>query len=457
MAGTVGLLAALLALGMSSAPGRLELRWFAAIAACAALFNLSNVCVTLRVPEATVLFSSRCCLFFGGLHATAWFKFYALQARRPLTRGERVFVAGGVVLAFLSLVPDVVLASFLYERTIPWLGVTYADAPPTSFGVLAFAYHLLGLVLLLARYILGWRNVEMRAPCIALAAVVGGVLHDGLVSSGYLQHPYVLDLGVLVLVLSVGGWLARSFVANARALEVSSRELAHAHAELVKKERLAALGELAAVVAHEVRNPLAVVFNALASLRKPQARSEELLGILQEEAERLRDIVSDLLDFARPRPPVFAIASLDETVCNAVAAACEALAFPADAVAIAIGPTPPIWCDERLVRQAVVNLVTNALQAPGRRSAVRVDVSTCDASIVVAVEDDGDGVPDAEHERVFTPFYSTRPSGTGLGLAVVRTSAEAHAGSVTLGETPGGGATFTLRIPVRTTRPADTK
>lgn len=454
MAGTIGLLAALLALGMSSAPGRLELRWFALIAACAALFDLSNVCVTLRVPEATVLVLSRFCLFFGGLHATAWFKFYALQVGRPLTRGERVFVAGGVALAFLSLVPDVVLASFLYERTIPWLGVTYADAPPTTFGVFAFAYHLLGLVFLLARYLIGWRNVELRAPCIALAAVVGGVAHDGLVSSGHLQDPYVLDMGVLILVLFVGGWLTRSFVANAKALETSLRDLAHAHAELVKKERLAALGELAAVVAHEVRNPLAVVFNALASLRKTRAsdapRHDELVGILQEEAERLRDIVSDLLEFARPRPPVFALAALDETVTGAVGAACEALAFPEVAVEVSCAPLPSIRCDERLVRQAIVNLVTNALQAPGRKGAVRVDVALRDAALVVSVSDDGAGVPAEDAERIFTPFYSTRPSGTGLGLAVVRACAEAHDGTVTLRDTPGGGATFTMRFPRRT-------
>lgn len=437
---------------MAKAPGRSELRWFASITACAALFNLSNVYVTLRAPLAVVLWSSRLCLFFGGLHATAWFPYFAAQTRAPLRRLERAFVAGGVALSFLALVPGAVLANDLYTRTIPWLGETYADPPPTTFGLVAFLYHLAGLVYLFGRYLARWSTRALRASCIACGAIGAGVIHDGLASGGYIADPYLLDLVLLVLVVSISSSLVTSFVANGRALETSLRELAAANAELVKRERLAAIGELAAVVAHEVRNPLAVVFNALASLRKTRDRAADeaaLLGILQEEAERLRDIVSDLLEFARPRPPVFADAALDEIARSAVDAACDEVGVPHDAVATALAELAPVRCDERLLRQAIVNLVTNALQAPGRRGPVRVRLARDGADVTLAVADDGAGVGDADRERVFTPFYTTRPTGTGLGLAVVRASAEAHDGSVTLGETPGGGATFTLRIPAR--------
>jgi len=94
-----------------------------------------------------------------------------------------------------------------------------------------------------------------------------------------------------------------------------------------------------------------------------------------------------------------------------------------------------------------VNLVANALQPPDRKGPVIVTVRGDDNDIVVEVRDDGAGVAAEDHERVFTPFFSKSPNGTGLGLAVVRTSAEAHDGSVTLTDTPGGGATFTLRFP----------
>jgi signal transduction histidine kinase len=205
------------------------------------------------------------------------------------------------------------------------------------------------------------------------------------------------------------------------------------------------------MVAHEVRNPLAVVFNATAGLRKATPGSSDhlhLTAIIQEEAERLRDMVSDLLDFARPRPPVFAKASLDEVVRSAVDAACAATEAPDRTVLVEAPPELAVTCDERLVRQAIINLVTNALQAPERRGPVKVTVeAAADASCAIAVVDDGRGVPRDQRDRIFTPFYSTRPSGTGLGLAVVRTCAEAHGGAVSVGDTAGGGATFTLRLP----------
>jgi two-component system sensor histidine kinase HydH len=261
----------------------------------------------------------------------------------------------------------------------------------------------------------------------------------------------------------VGGSLTLSFVANARALVVSSRSLTVAHEALVKRERLAALGELAAVVAHEVRNPLAVVFNATAGLRKTQPGSkdhEALLGIVQEEAERLRDIVSDLLEFARPRPPHFVETEIAAVVRGAIESArAEAGASEPDVSLEVKHGVSPTSCDERLVRQAVINLVTNALHAPGRRGPVRVTLEPAGADgdgerdardgIVLCVADDGAGVPEELRERVFTPFYSTRPRGTGLGLAVVKSSAEAHGGDVSLTTTPGGGATFRLRLPRR--------
>jgi signal transduction histidine kinase len=447
---------------MSSAPGRRELRWFALVAALAALFNLSNVGVTLRFSTSALLALSRISLFLGGLHAAAWFKYSASQERRPLRGYERVIVGGGIVLSLLSLVPGVVLEEHLFVRDVDWLHVTYADAPPTRFGEAAFTYHAAGLAFLLVRYArrISRGDRDCVAQGVALGAVLLGALHDGLASSNVIGGPYLLDAALFVMILAVGGSLTRSFVANARALEVSSRSLAVAHETLVKRERLAALGELAAVVAHEVRNPLAVVFNATAGLRKVQPGSrdhEALIGIVQEEAERLRDIISDLLEFAHPRPPVFAVTAVDEVVRGAIESArAEVGAKESDVTLEVNRHVAPTSCDERLVRQAAINLVTNALQAPGRRGPVRVtlepsggDDSDAGDGITLRVIDDGSGIPEELHERVFTPFYSTRPSGTGLGLAVVKSSAEAHGGDVTLTTTPGGGATFTLRLPAR--------
>lgn len=444
---SVGLLAALLALGMSSAPGWRELRWFAACAAFAALFNLANLPITIPgVSLETLLIASRLNLFFGGLHAATWFVFIAAQERRPLSRFERPVVAIGLVISFLALIPGVIVENRVHPRFVTWIGVTYNDSPPTALGNVAVAYYVACVIYLFVRAIRRWRRGDLRArtQMFALGVVVFGGIHDSLATADVIRSGYVLDLSLLALVLVVGGSITTRFVAD-------MRELAAAQKQLVAKERLAALGELSAVVAHEVRNPLAVVFNALAGLRRPtvnEAERGKLIEILQEEAERLRDIVSDLLEFASPRPPVSAPASLDEIVRGAVDAARSVVGSKPDDVVVETSGRTDLECDERLVRQAVLNLVQNALQASGRTGPVRVSIGTeADNTLALRVADDGDGVPEDMRERVFTPFFSTRPKGTGLGLAVVKRCADAHHGQITLQPNGERGALFELRLP----------
>ncbi|MBX3232747.1 MAG: hypothetical protein KIT84_43500 [Labilithrix sp.] len=460
---SVGLLAALLALGMSSAPGWRELRWFALCATFAAFFNLANIPTTLPwVAEPTLLFTARLSLFFGGLHTVTWFVFIAARERRALSRLERAAIGVGITFSVLTLVPGVILEEDLNARHVPLVAATYRDATPTLLGEIAIVDYVASVMFLLGRALRDWRRGDSDGGthALALSFVLVGAVHDGLATGNIIRSPYILDFSLVAFVLVVGASITSRFVASARALERSKRKLEVAQAQLVAKERLAALGELSAVVAHEVRNPLAVVFNALARLRRVQTTDEEhaaLLRILQEEAERLRDIVSDLLEFASPRPPVLAPASLDEIVRGAALAARNVVGSAESDVVVEVGPSTELECDERLVRQAVLNLVTNALQASGRAGPVRVTIrgAADDPAITVRVADDGDGVPDDLRERVFTPFFSTRPKGTGLGLAVVRRCAEAHGGKVSLHPNRPRGASFELELP-RRSRPSVT-
>lgn len=459
-AAAIAFFGAWLAHRIASAPGWRELRWFAVGAVCAGLFNLSNLFITLDVGAAVVLAGARLSLLFGGLHAATWFFYSAALEGRRLSRTDRLLVGLGVALSALSLVPGVVIGAEPLGRDVPWLGVTYRDGPPTPvLGTFAFGYFCFVILLLLVRHARRWRAgaVDGAAHTFALAALFLGAVHDSLASAALLPTPYVLDLSLLALVLSVGVAVTRRLLASVKQLEESSAKLAQAHEELLERERLAALGELAAVVAHEVRNPLAVVFNALAGLRKQKSDGparDALLAIVQEEAERLRDIVSDLLEFARPRPPELAPADVSPIVAGAVETARHAAGVEAGAVTLDLdGSIAPLQCDERLVRQAVINLVTNALQAPARKGPVRVVVREVDDAVAVSVADDGSGIQPDAMGRIFTPFYSTRPKGTGLGLAIVQRSAEAHGGEIDVSTTEGGGATFTLRLPRRPSRP----
>jgi PAS domain S-box-containing protein len=243
-------------------------------------------------------------------------------------------------------------------------------------------------------------------------------------------------------------------VENARLYEDLRRsyeKLALAQRKLIQKERLAALGELSAVVAHEVRNPLGVIFNSLGSLRRllqPQGDARVLLDIVGEEADRLNRIVRDLLDFARPVTPVLRPEPLQRVVEEAVAAA---LAEGGSAVEVAhdVGQDlPSVPMDAHLVRQAVLNVAANAIQAMPRGGRLTVRIRRDPLGVLVELEDTGPGIPDEIRTRIFEPFFTTKASGTGLGLAVVKRIVDGHGGEISVSARPAGGTVVQLRFPV---------
>ncbi|HZO16544.1 MAG TPA: ATP-binding protein [Polyangiaceae bacterium] len=246
------------------------------------------------------------------------------------------------------------------------------------------------------------------------------------------------------------------------ALERANRELARAQQELVQRERLAALGELAAIVAHEVRNPLGVLFNSIASLRRAlrggwgDAASahrvedaQTLLSIAAEEAERLDHIVSDLLDFARPNQLRLEACSLRELLEDAMMA-CTARADVTICVDVS-DDLPPVAIDPRFLRRAIINVVLNGLDAMARGGTLTVRGTIEQREAIsfarIDVVDTGEGITAPARGRIFEPFFTTKPSGTGLGLAVVKRIVDAHRGEIDVHSTADG-TTFTLRIPI---------
>lgn len=239
-------------------------------------------------------------------------------------------------------------------------------------------------------------------------------------------------------------------------LRRSYAELARTQLALVERERLAALGELSAVVAHEVRNPLAVIFNCIGTLEKQTAAPEEeaaLIAILAEEATRLNQLVSELLDFARPGQVLLESESLEDIVSSAIAAVRGAepkLQSAAIVIELAAPqPLPPVQLDARLVRRAVINLISNAIQSmPRGKIVVRVVEGALDGRSAACIEvtDDGPGIPLETQSRIFEPFYTTRASGTGLGLSIVKQVAEAHHGELSV-RSEERGTTFIIRFP----------
>jgi len=289
----------------------------------------------------------------------------------------------------------------------------------------------------------------VSVPLVAGARVIGAM------STGYETAEALLASHVRILETA-----AAHFSAALRAkrllddLRQSYADLARAQEQLVRRERLAALGELAAIVAHEIRNPLGAVFNAVGAIRQQaksqtDARLTTLLAILEEEATRMNDIVGDLLDFARPVSAALRPEQIEPIVTEAVDAAAHEATGPVSVEHDVERSLPAVPVDGRLLRQAILNVALNAVQALGPRGGkLTLRMKNDDGAVRIEIADTGPGIPLEHKSRIFEPFFTTRASGTGLGLTVVKRIVDVHHGETALRTAPGAGTTFVIRLPV---------
>jgi two-component system sensor histidine kinase HydH len=222
--------------------------------------------------------------------------------------------------------------------------------------------------------------------------------------------------------------------------------------------QLAAVGHLAANVAHEIRNPLSAIKTA-AQFLSTEYHSEALIaqfsGIINEECDRLGKVATDFLTYARPNEPSLERISVVEVSEGAIAATAREMTERNIRVHMrGAKRVPRISADPEAMRQALVNLLINAAQAIGRDGEIRIalrsrKVAQDGRAVEVTISDTGPGLPEDNVERIWTPFFSTKTKGTGLGLSIVRKTIEAHGGQI-WAEPPGdGGACFRMRLPVR--------
>ena len=202
-----------------------------------------------------------------------------------------------------------------------------------------------------------------------------------------------------------------------------ANELSRLRIELVQRERLAAVGEMSAVLAHEMRNPLGVVFNAANGLRRLVSGepSQMLLNSLMEEAERLRRLTTDLLDFARPSSPPLVPVALGPLLQEvATAARNEPTARRARVELRVPVVLPQVLADEVMLRRALLNLAVNAFQHVSEGGLITLSAEVAGSEVRLRVENEGLPIPPEVGLRLFEPFFTTRAAGSGLGLAVVK-------------------------------------
>jgi two-component system, NtrC family, sensor histidine kinase HydH len=237
--------------------------------------------------------------------------------------------------------------------------------------------------------------------------------------------------------------------------------VATANDEMIRASKLAFLGEMAAGMAHEIRTPLGIIRNSAQLIERrmetggdPEAAEWALF--IREESDRLARVVTDLLDFVKPVPPM----KSDTDLAGVAHRAAHLLASEAANRDVALlvdddSTAGPVACDADQIHQVCLNLIMNALQASTRGGEVRVSVSRSDGHAELAVRDRGRGLPPEIADRLFEPFTSQRDGGIGLGLAIVRRIVRAHGGDVVARNRAGGGAEFIVTLPLARQAPAE--
>jgi signal transduction histidine kinase len=318
--------------------------------------------------------------------------------------------------------------------------------------------HLYYLPIVFAGLTSGWRGGML----VAIVACLSNAPHDFL-SFTVLPH-YAMDQVLDFPVFCAAGILTGTVTERGRRqradLERTTRRLTEVYRQLQdnfeqmkRAERLFALGQLSAGLAHEIRNPLASIAGAAGILQRSlqgERKDAECLEIISKECQRLNALLTQFLDFARPRAPKFQTTDIDAVVDSVMQLAAHGVGKMPIELRKDISPgLAPVECDPELLKQVLLNLIINAMQATTGAGEILVSAGPRNGRLSIEVRDQGCGISRADRDRIFDPFFTTKENGTGLGLSVAHQIVEQHGGILTAHENPGNGMTFSVSLPFR--------
>ncbi len=406
----------------------------------------------LRLLVLTIFLALTTTVYLGGLPIGGFSGFFAF-----VTVGVAYFVSAiyAIMLRRGRALPTVARIQLVTDQ-LTWTALVYISGGATSG-----ATSLYGLTCLSGAILIGTSGALLAAgsATVTFSLLCAGfwlqkippppdqpieIYHLDGAEMGYPIFVNVLAIAVVTLLAS---WLAER-------LQTTGGRLKVATARAEQAERLAALGRLAAGLAHEIRNPLGSITGAIELLRTGGTLStddQKLCEIVERETARLNDLVSDMLDLSKPREPVREDIDL-ATTARDVAILAERSGRGGDVLVCYDGPPSAIIsADPSQMRQVIWNLVRNAIQvsAPGCEVQVKLRVED-EGDQLLEVIDRGPGISAEARERLFDAFFTTRSQGMGIGLAVVKRIIDDHDFLVEVDSQEGVGTTFRVRIPPRT-------
>ena len=287
-----------------------------------------------------------------------------------------------------------------------------------------------------------------QVPGGVAVSIIVGVLYAPHIPVQFRGFEFTMffDLALYAIIGAVTGILSGR-------LRKTTERVVEAEESLRSAERLTTVGELAAGVAHEIRNPLGAIKGAVEILGdgcRPSDPNHEFLEIIDKEIARLDRLVEEFLRFTRQAPPRRNRVRLAEVLRTVAFLSSFKARKVGVELSIRVDEDLELPADEDLLKQALLNVVFNGIEAcaeAGGKGSVSIEASSGDGFIHVRIADTGAGIPDEEAGRVFEPFFTTKARGTGLGLAVTRRIVEGHGGRLELKSRPGRGTEVLLRIP----------
>lgn len=307
----------------------------------------------------------------------------------------------------------------------------------------------------------GWKGgigaATLAALCYAPHILMG--LKEGIEPRLYIgsESTEILDFFLVGL---IAGILADRERRQKESLDRTTTQLNAVYQELQqnfermkRSERLYAIGQLSAGLAHEVRNPLASIGGAAAILRKNSGsdeRREEFLEIIEKETLRLNRLLTNFLEFARPRPLQYQVAEVSPILESVVGLAAHAMGRQPIQLRIDSGPAlPAIACDPEQIKQVLLNLTINSVQAMPDGGEIVLSTRVDGGRVVIDVKDQGPGISADHLDKIFDPFFTTKDTGTGLGLSVAHQIVSQHGGILNAKNNSERGATFSLSLPIQ--------